>query len=318
MKIFFLAVLIVIMNCAIAQQLPFWTQHRSNYLLVNPAVSGYKKTIESRIVYRNQWAGFEGAPKTINFSTHAKFAGEKLGAGFYFYQDKIGVQQINSFAGSCAYHLLYEDLKLSFGINASYQQNTIDVTNIKYVNSHDVVLNNLMQYSKASQINAAAGFIVHNEKFYCGIAINNLVKSAFKFRETAASKLSTNLTAVKHFNLAVGYNWLDNPDFIWENSLMINYVPNIPLLVDYNLKLYMKDAIYVGLGARLKTAIYAQVGYTISNAIQIGYCYDYNTNVLRRTNTGSHELKLVYVFDNGKGSSRRAGSFHQRKFQYLM
>jgi type IX secretion system PorP/SprF family membrane protein len=317
-KKIFLLIFLVKLSCIFSQQLPFWTQHRSNYLLLNPAVSGYKKTLESRVVYRNQWTGFDGAPKTLNVSAHTKFRSEKIGAGFYFYQDKIGIQQINSFAGSFAYHVLYEDLKLSFGVNASYNQNNIDVTNVTYVNSHDVILNNIMQYSSASQINAAAGFIVHNEKFYCGIAVNNLVKSAFKFRETPESKLSTDLSAVKHYNLAVGYNWLDNPDFIWENSLMINYVPNIPLLIDYNLKLYMMDAFYVGIGARIKTAVYAQLGYTISNAIQIGYSYDYNTNILRNTNSGSHELKLVYILDNGKGIGRRESSFHHRKFQYLM
>lgn len=301
-----------------SQQLPFWTQHRSNYLLVNPAVSGYKKTLESRMVYRKQWTGFDGSPTTMSFSTHAKLVNEKVGVGMFFYQDKIGIQQINSFAGSAAYHFLVEDLKISLGINGSFHQNTIDVNKITFLNSHDVVLNNVLQFSKANTYNAAAGFIIHNEKFYCGLSLNNLLKKAFKFSESANSKLSTNLTSVKHFNFSVGYNWLDNPDFIWENSLMINYVQNIPLLIDYNLKLYVKDLFYCGIGARLKTAVYAQLGYTISNAIQIGYSYDFNTNLLRSTNSGSHELKLVYIFDNGKGLHRRSSTFHQRKFQYLM
>ena len=301
-----------------SQQLPFWTQHRSNYLLVNPAVTGYKKTLESRMVYRNQWTDFDGAPTTMSFSTHAKLANEKIGAGMYFYQDKIGFQQINSLSGSFAYHFMYEDLKISMGINGSFHQNSIDANKISFVNSHDVVLNNALQFTKANMYNAAAGFIIHNDKFYCGLSINNLMKKAFKFRESADSKLSTNLTAVKHFNFSVGYNWLDNPDFIWENSLMVNYVQNIPLLIDYNLKLYVKDLFYFGIGARLKTAVYAQLGYTISNSLQIGYSYDFNTNILRTVNSGSHELKLVYIFDNGKGLHRKSSTFNQRKFQYLM
>ena len=48
-----------------AQQLPFWTQHRSNYFIVNPAVTGARKTFDARANYRYQWVGFDGSPKHL-------------------------------------------------------------------------------------------------------------------------------------------------------------------------------------------------------------------------------------------------------------
>jgi len=301
-----------------AQQLPFWTNHRSNYFMLNPAVTGYKKTFESRLTYRQQWLGFDAAPKTLSFSSLFKFPKDKFGAGFFVYQDRIGIERVSTFSGSFAYHLYVMDLKLSFGGNISYNNKAIDVSGVTFLNSHDKLLNDLTRMGKANQLNGAFGVIIHNEEFYAGFAINNLIKSPFNFKYDNSSRYFTELTPQRHFNVAIGYNWLDNPDFIWENSLIMNYVLGIPLLVDYNIKLYLKDAFYFGAGVRLKTAVYAQLGFSIYENLQAGYSYDFNTNMLRRSNFGSHELKLVYIFDNGRGLHRRSGGFHQRKFQYLM
>ena len=61
-----------------AQQLPFWTQHRSNYFIVNPAVTGARKTFDARMNYRYQWAGFDGAPKTLSIGAHGNFLKTKI------------------------------------------------------------------------------------------------------------------------------------------------------------------------------------------------------------------------------------------------
>lgn len=165
----------------------------------------------------------------------------------------------------------------------------------------------------------AAGFMIYNEKFYIGLSMNNMLGMSYKFRESKKAKSFTNLTPVPHFAIGVGYNWAENPDFIWENSLMANFVQATPLLLDYNFKLHIKNAVYIGAGIRLKTCIYGQVGYTFKGIGQIGYSYDFNTNALIKTNFGSHEIKLVYVFDNSKSDHHHGGKgFQKQKFQYLL
>jgi len=180
-------------------------------------------------------------------------------------------------------------------------------------------MNNVISYSKAHIPNMAMGFMLHNDKFYIGLAMNNMFGNSYKFRENKSAKKYTNLTTVPHFNIAVGYNWAEDPDFIWENSLMANYVSGTPILIDYNLKMHIKNTLFVGAGIRIQTAVYAQIGYTVKGIGQISYSFDFNTNKLMKANYGSHELKIIYVFDKGSYLQHKGGKgFQHQKFQYLL
>lgn len=303
----------------LGQQYPFWTDTRNNYFISNPAVAGTRKTVDARASYRYQWVGIPDGPKTLTLSAHSRFYKGKMGAGFFVYQDKLGPQKITSVAGVYAFHLKFEDTEFSFGANASYNVNGLDVSKITYLNSHDALLINATTYDKAKMMNAAAGFLMHNEKFYVGLSMNNMLGASYKFRENKKSKKHTDITTVQHYMFGVGYNWAENPDFVFENSLTTNFVAGTPLLVDYNLKMHVKNAFYFGGGIRLKTCVYGQIGYTIAGIAQIGYSYDFNTNGLMKTNAGSHEFRLVYVFDNSAHEHHHGGhGFEKRKFQYLL
>lgn len=284
----------------------------------NPAVAGTRKTVDVRANYRYQWAGFDDAPKTMSLSGHARFYKGKMGAGMFLYQDRIGPQKVTSVAGAYAFHLKFEDTEFSFGLNGSYNVNGIDASKVTYVNSHDELMYNVVSYPKARIFNMAAGFLMHNDRFYVGLSMNNMTGLSYKFRESRKAKAYTNLTTVPHFTIGAGYNWAENPDFIWENSLMANFVQTTPLLIDYNFKLHIKNTFYAGAGIRLKTCIYGQIGYTIKGIGQVGYSYDFNTNALMKTNKGSHEFKLVYVFDNEKHPHHGGKQFTKQKFQYLL
>jgi hypothetical protein len=74
----------------------------------------------------------------------------------------------------------------------------------------------------------------------------------------------------------------------------------------------------VGGGIRFGTAVAAQVGWTFNETFQIGYSYDFNTNNLKSTNYGSHEIKLSYFHSKGKEAHHKLGKeFLKQKFQYI-
>ena len=52
------------------QQLPQYTQWSSHQFAINPAHAGIKNCLDVHSLYRTQWLGFEGAPKSrfITFS----------------------------------------------------------------------------------------------------------------------------------------------------------------------------------------------------------------------------------------------------------
>jgi type IX secretion system PorP/SprF family membrane protein len=55
---------------AFSQQDPQYTQYMYNQAIINPAYAGSNESLSLVSLYRNQWTGFEGAPKTLTVSAH--------------------------------------------------------------------------------------------------------------------------------------------------------------------------------------------------------------------------------------------------------
>ena len=69
-----------------AQQDPMYTQYMFNQMVLNPAYTGSKDRFTTMLLYRTQWVGFEGAPKTTTFSAHAPFFTSAYGNRRYLCQ----------------------------------------------------------------------------------------------------------------------------------------------------------------------------------------------------------------------------------------
>src|ERR1700743_3642876 len=63
-RLFYLVILIAIVNTALAQQKPQYTQYVFNNILINPAVTGIENYTDVKAGYRAQWTGLQGAPVT--------------------------------------------------------------------------------------------------------------------------------------------------------------------------------------------------------------------------------------------------------------
>ena len=126
--VFFLAI-----GSVFAQQDPNYTQYMFNPLNYNPAYCGSKSILSTALVYRNQWTGLEGAPKTLTLSAHSPLKNKNMGVGFEVTRDQIGPVQNLWIQGSYAYRIKVSRIdkgKLGFGVkagiyNSSYQWHRI-------------------------------------------------------------------------------------------------------------------------------------------------------------------------------------------------
>jgi type IX secretion system PorP/SprF family membrane protein len=303
----------------IAQQYPYWTQNRSNLFMINPAVAGTRKTLDARLTYRNQWTGFDGAPKTMGASVHGRFFKGQMGAGTYVYRDQLGPTMFTSVALAYAYHVKFKDTELSMGANGSYNFMSVDPAAMTYKNSQDPSIVNAVNTQKSRTTNVAFGVLYFNDRFHIGASMNNMLGSTYEFPRTDTKTKKGSYTTVPHYALSIGYNWSNSSALVFENSVFAHYVNGSPILLDYNLRAHINEGIFVGAGIRLKNAVIAQVGYTIDQTFQIGYSYDFSTNALRSYNTGSHEIKLVYVFDKDKnGRHGQNTGFQHRHFTWVL
>ena len=59
-----ISLVLLLSSAGLAQQNPQFSQYLQNSLILNPAIIGAEDITEFTLGYRNQWTGFEGAPRT--------------------------------------------------------------------------------------------------------------------------------------------------------------------------------------------------------------------------------------------------------------
>ncbi len=301
-----------------AQQYPWWSQYRNNQTLYNPAFCGTKRVLDIRINYRNQWTGFDGSPKTYALSLNSRLWKGRIGIGGFIFKDDIGPFRNLSTSLTAAYHLKFADSEISFGAQGNYLRQTFNGSDVTLRNQQDKAVNQYLE-DKDSNFDGSFGLLYYNDRFHLGIGGNNIASSKFEFYKNDSLKKGR-FTNVLHYNLSAGFNWADDPNFTFENSILAVFVPGVPFSFDYTLRLHMRQQLIAGLSFRLNDAIALQLGSTIKENFQISYSYDIVTSPLRKYQSGSHELSLIFSSNMGTDKKRRGVDkrFIRQRYQYLL
>jgi hypothetical protein len=78
--------------------------YKLNPQYLSPVQSGSAENSEIIVSNRQQWVGFDGAPKTLGVSANIKWKYNK-GLGFLVYQDQAGPMRVTNMAADFAYHV---------------------------------------------------------------------------------------------------------------------------------------------------------------------------------------------------------------------
>lgn len=301
-----------------SQQYPWWTQYKVNQTLYNPAFCGTKRLVDIRINYRNQWTGYDGSPKTYALALNARLWKGRVGVGGFIFKDDIGpFKKINS-SITGAYHLKFPDSELSFGVQGNYMVQRFNGNDITLRNQQDKAINQFIE-DKQSTFDGSFGLLYFNDRFHLGVGANNIAGSSFEYYKNDSLKKGI-YTNAAHYNISAGFNWADDIDYTFENSIFASYVPGVPFAFDYTLRFHMKQQLIAGVSFRLNDAIALQLGYTIQEKFQISYSYDIVTSPLRKYQSGSHELTLIFSSNLGTDKRRRGFDkrFTKQRYQYLI
>jgi type IX secretion system PorP/SprF family membrane protein len=308
----------VVSFSAFAQQYPWWSQYRNNQTLYNPAFCGTKRLVDIRINYRNQWTDFAGSPKTYALSLNSRLWKGRIGVGGFIFKDDIGPFNTINSSLTAAYHIKFSDSELSFGVQGNYMKTKFNGNEVTLRNQQDKAIN---QYAtdNAGNFDGSFGLLYYNDRFHIGIGANNIASSKLEFYKKDSLKKGI-YTNVPHYNLSAGFNWADDPDFTFENTILAVYVPGVPFSFDYTLRLHIKKQLIAGFSFRLNDAIALHLGYTIKDKFQISYSYDIVTSPLRKYQNGSHEISLIFSSNMGTDMKKRGldKRFVRQKYQYLI
>lgn len=319
MKRIFTYLLTCIPAFLIAQQMPYFTQVRTNAVFFNPAVTGTKKTLDLRLVYRNQWVGYDGHPVTQAFNLNSRFFKGKMGAGLQYYKDITGPTQRNLFNLAYAYHFRYPDVEMSIGVSANFFKYFINGTLITIRNTQDKAIDrSILADDRFFDMNA--GWLLYNDRFHIGLCAQNLIQQSAEYYEGVPDSLKgAIIKMVPHPFFTVGYNWGGNPFFVWENTLNAGYISGATISLDYSLRVFIRNKFIVGGSYRLKDAFSLHAGFILMDQVQVAYSYDIGMSALRKAHQNSHELSIVWSSDLEFIFGKRRGNnaFAREKFQYM-
>lgn len=277
-----------------AQQDPQFTQYMYNQKILNPAyATGRKSEINVGALYRTQWVGLEGAPKTASFFIHAP-VNDKIELGLSFTNDDIGnVVTENNIYADFAYILeLGDEQHLSLGIKAGV---TLFDANFNGFNLQsggrdtDVAFNDNITQTFP---NVGLGGFYFTDNYYIGLSAPNLLTTKHLETENGIQALGVQNT---HYFLTGGYVFDINKDFRFKPAMMLKGVTGAPLSLDVTANVLYNEKFEAGIAYRVGDAISGLVNFTVSEDVRLGYAYDYTTSNLGNFNTGSHEIILLYT-----------------------
>ncbi|MGZ0015200.1 PorP/SprF family type IX secretion system membrane protein [Yeosuana sp. AK3] len=293
-----------------AQQDPQFTQYMYNMSVINPAYA----TAEEGILnlgglYRTQWVGLEGAPKTGTFFVHTP-VNDKIELGLSFTNDNIGdIVNENNIYADFAYVLpVGLESKLSLGLkagftffNANFDGFVLQSGNV----STDIAFNE--NISKTFP-NLGIGAFFFTDTYYLGLSAPNMLSTKHLENENGI-----NATGVQnvHYFFTGGYVFDINENLKLKPAFMGKAVKGAPLALDITANVLFNETLEAGLGYRLGDAVSALVNFRITPELRIGYAYDYTTTNLSSYNSGSHEIFILFDVDlfNFKGGYDRSPRF---------
>lgn len=294
-KLVIVSVLLLMGTMGYAQQDPQYTQYMYNPLVINPAYAGNRGVVSILALHRSQWVGLDGAPRTQNLTVHSPIGLGKVGLGFSIVNDALGPARETYFNVDFSYTIQTGDVgKLSFGLKAVAHLLDVDFSRTNPFDQGDPFLQNI---DNRLNPNIGLGLFYHNEKFYGGISVPNLLQTEhFDRSGTAGGAQSFIQEENIHYYGMAGYVFDLNPNVKFKPSTLVKMVAGAPLAVDVNANFMFYNKLTLGTSYRWSAALSALAGFQVSDQLLIGFAYDRETTDLGQAtyNDGTYEVFLRF------------------------
>lgn len=282
-----------------AQQDSQYTQYMYNMNVINPAyATGMQSMLDIGTLYRTQWVGAVGAPKTLSVFAHMP-VNKKIEMGFSLISDDIGdgAKKENNFYVDFAYVLqLNESHRLSLGLKAGATSLQTNFNGFKFESSSpDFAFENV----NILKPNIGIGAYYFNDNYYVGLSAPNLLSSKHIEERSGINNYGSENV---HVFFTGGYVFTLSDSFKLKPAFMSKFVQGAPIAVDISANILYNDKFELGAAYRVGDAISTLVNIKVTPSVRVGYAYDYTISNLGQFNSGTHEIFVLFNLDLlGKG-----------------
>jgi type IX secretion system PorP/SprF family membrane protein len=267
-----------------------------NTVSVNPGYAGSRGQLSIAALYRAQWVGLDGAPKTQTFNLHTPLGYKGVGLGISAINDQIGPTSETYLDLDLSYTIqTSQDARLSFGLKASGHLLDIRFSELNQDWTNPGGPDPTLQQDIDNRFspNVGAGIYFHTQKFYAGISAPRILETSH-FEESSLSTANEQM----NFYLITGYVYDMNPLWKFKPALLTKVVRGAPLQLDLSANFMYNERFILGAAYRWDAAVSAMAGFQVSPEFLIGLAYDREITELGRAvfNDGSFEIILRYDF----------------------
>lgn len=270
----------------------------------NPALTGYEGSM-IKTYYRDQWSGFEHAPRTFFISgeldlqsnTPAASDGEApASAGI---KHAVGISCLHDTFGPLVESQLYlnygsrvqltESLALRAGGAITYNAQRVDGNKLTLEQQNDASMQEFMNSNTSSgRIDFNLGLMLTGENFYAGYALRDATRGGL----ASGEDFLRNERSHEHI-VQAGYRRSLNDYAGLIASGLIRYDSKLGETVEGQLKGIFYNTAWLGLGYRHKLAYSINMGVCYQQ-FRVGYVRELPTGNASNISSGTNEIILTY------------------------
>lgn len=287
-------------------------KHASNFSIFqqyfNPAFTGFRGSVV-KTYYRNQWAGFDGAPKTIfisgevNLADYLKHAepvaeGEeqKVKSGI---QHSVGLSILHDTFGPFVENQIFasykslvnvtEEIRLQAGAAIAYHTQTLDGSKLTSEEASDPSLQGYVnQTSRSGRLDFNIGLAISGRDFYTGYAMQN-IRGGLGGNKNDFFHNNSKM----HYIVQGGYRRAVSDKVGLVFNGLFRFDKQLKETIEGQIKGVFYNTAWLGFGYRNSLAYSMNVGFRMKQ-FQIGYAYESPTGDSQMTGSGTNEIMITY------------------------
>lgn len=278
-----------------AQNELLFTLYQLNPQIFSPAHAGSTDKSDLQLIYRNQWIGMEGAPKSIIGTANIKWK-EKKGIGINLVRDEVGLVKTTIISGDFAYHTnLSSKWKLSGGIRGSLANVGLDFGNIALLHQNDATF--AENINSGTMPNLGLGIrLAKSNGLFVDFSVPRLGK--YNLGDGSGSYIDINQMFLSTgITLKLGKNKTNKAGnevypITLTPTILARFTPIASATVDFNLLSTISGIVDLGAGVRSNDSFHIRIGIHASDKYLLTYVYEKPTSDISKITGLTNEFGI--------------------------
>ena len=298
MRFQLLAGFISVFIYAWGQQAPNRVWYGMNWASINPSHHGLSEYVEGAMGIKQQWVGFDGAPKTINATLSFPFNDRKSDGAMFGAGANILVERNGAFTFSTATLEGAVNIKtnrenrLSLGLGGGFMQVGYDPTYVS-TNQQDV-----SRFSTYNYPTYKVGMSYRTKNSLSGIYANDLGPAKWK-------EIGTNAKPRTEWGVYYRHLVVLNQDWFLLPSVKITPVRYAPFNYELALRINYMYRVQVWTGTQNLNSMQFGVGLRLADIFTLNYLYEHTRAAMAGVNLNSHAIGIKCIIEKHGAINRK-------------